>query len=138
MNVNGKKYFDDVTFEEAARLIKEAKLTPIEICKKLHTTLPTLKSNMDTYFNSTALRFDVSEREKVDWLQSYKAKLKITKRKKNTRIVYECQSCSSESKVKIDQCSKCGSLCVRKRELRNKVSPGELRAIKMIGRRKKI
>lgn len=138
MKVSDKKYFDDATLERAAKLIEKAELTLAEICKVLHTSLPTLKRNMDLYYNSTVLQFDASEKdiENINWIKSYKAKRKIAKRKRNTRIVYECHSCSYESEIEIEQCPKCSSLCIRKRELRNEVSVGELRTIKMTGRRK--
>lgn len=131
MNINGKKYFDDATFEKAAKLIRKGKLTLDEICEKLHTSRLVLKRNMDAYFHIS------TDEGETNWEKIYKARLKITKRKGNTRIVYECQSCSYEQKAEIDRCPKCGSYIIRKREYRNKVSSGELKAAKMIGRKKK-
>lgn len=132
MNVNGKKYFDDVTFKKAVKLIRKGKLTLNEICKELHTSRSVLERSMDAYFHISA------DEGEPNWVKIYKAKLKITKQKGNTRIVYECQSCSYEQVAKMERCPKCGSYSIRKTEIRNKVSSGELKASKMIGRRKKI
>ena len=131
MKVDNKKYFDDATFERAAKLIERAELTLVQICKVLHTSLSTLKRNMDLFYND-----DSDTEGETDWKKIHEAKRKIVKRKRDIRIVYECKSCSYESKIKIEQCPKCFSLCIRKRELRNKVSTKELRTVKMTGRRK--
>lgn len=132
MRVNHKKYYDDAKLERAAHLIREAKLTIAEICKELHTSVPTLIRNMNRYFN-------ISEDEgETDWRKIYKAKRSITKKKrKRTRIVWECAACGGESKTEVEQCSRCGSYCINKRELRNKLTSGELRSANMIGRRKR-
>jgi len=130
MKVKNKKFYDDAKLEKAACLIKEAKLTLLEICEELHTSLPVLTRNMDYYFNTDA--------DAIDWKKMYKIKRSIDKRKKKVRIVYECAICGGESKVKTEKCQKCGSYCVNRQELRNEVSSEELRSANMTGRRKKV
>lgn len=131
MRINHKKYYDDATLEKAARLIRKAELTVAEICKELHTSVPTLTRNMNRYFS-------ISEDEsETDWRRIYKAKRSINKqKKKRTRVVWDCAMCGGESKTKVDQCSKCGSYCIKRRELINKLTTQELRTANMIGRRK--
>jgi len=132
MRINHKKYYDDAMLEKAVRLIRKAELTIAEICKKLHTSVPTLTRNINRYFK-------ISEDEgETDWRKIYKAKHSIIKKKrKRTRIVWECAACGGESKTEVDQCSRCGSYCIRKRELRDKLTSAELKSANMQGRRKK-
>lgn len=132
MKINHKKYYDDAMLEKAACLIRKAEFTIAEICKELHTSVPTLTRNMDRYFN-------ISEDEgETDWRKIYKVKRSITKKKrKRTRIVWECAMCGGESKTEIKQCIRCGSYCINRRELRNKLTSGELRSANIQGRRKK-
>jgi len=132
MRVNNKKYYNDATLEKAVKLIREAKLTLAEICAELHTSVSILTRNMNHYFSI------IDGEDEIDWRKIYKAKRSINKRKKKrTRIVWECAACGGESKTEIKQCQRCGSYCIRKRELRNKLTSAELRSANMIGRRKK-
>lgn len=132
-----RKTFDDATLVDAICLIEEGNLTITEICLKLHTTFPTLKRSVDLYLKSIAADEDGKDGIEIDWVKAHKIKRSIDKRKKNTRIVYECQLCSNESTIEVSSCSKCGSGCMIRKELRNKISSSELKAIKMTGRRKK-
>jgi len=127
-----KKYYDYATLIRAVRLIRETKLTLLEICKELHTSLPVLIRNMNWYFNIP----EIGENA-VDWKKMYATKRSIDKRKKNVRIVYECAMCGGESEIKIKPCQKCGSYCVNRRELRNEISAEELRSANMTGQRNK-
>lgn len=132
MRINGKKYYDDATLEKAAGLIRKAELTVAEICKELHTSLPTLVRNMNRYFSV------IDGEGETNWRKIYKTKYSINRqKKKRTRIAWECAMCGNESKTEIHQCSKCGSYCIRKRELINKLTSIELRTANMIGRRQK-
>lgn len=132
MKINHKKYYDDAMLKKAARLIREARLTITGICKELHTSVLTLTRNMDRYFGI------IDGEGETDWRKIYKVKYSINKRKKKrTRIVWECSACGGESETEINQCSRCGSYCINKRELRNKLTSGELRSANMIGRRKR-
>jgi len=125
MRVNGKEYFDDATITRAADLIEAAELSLSAICKELHTSLPVLTRSMNLHFRIS--------KDEPNWREIHKAKRLILKRKKNVRVVWECQSCSYEAKIKFERCAKCGSNSVEKRELRNKIRPDEMRAIKKIG-----
>ena len=96
MRINHKKYYDDATLEKAAHLIRAAELTITEICKKLHTSIPTLIRNMNRYFNF------IDVEDGIDWRKIYKTKHSINKqKKKRTRIVWECGMCGGESKIEI-------------------------------------
>lgn len=133
MRVNGKKYYDDATFEKAARLIREAKLTIAEICKELHTSIPTLTRNMNHYFSV------IDGKDEINWRKVYKAKYSINKqKKKRTRIVWECAMCGGESEIEVVRCSRCGSYCVKRRELQDKITSTELKSVNMTGHRKKM
>lgn len=130
MKVNNKKIYDDVTFAKAVRLVEEGKLSLTEIVKELHTSFSTLTRNMDWYF-----RINKRDSGETDWRKIHRTKRSIDKKKKNVRIVFECQACSNESVMDVRPCVKCGSYCITKRELRNKVSSAELRSEKMTGQR---
>jgi len=130
MTIETKKIFNATTFEKAVKLIREAKFTIAEICKELHTSVPTLVRNMNCYFN---IPEDESE---TDWRKIYKVKYSINKqKKKRTRIVWECVMCGGESKTEVDQCKRCGSYCINKRELREELTSTELRSANMTGHR---
>jgi len=132
MRISYKKCYDDVTLAKAAELIKKAEFTIAEICKELHTSVPTLVRNMNRYFSI------IDGEGETDWRKIYKTKYSINKqKKKRTRIVWECAMCGGESKTEVDQCSRCGSYCINRRELIDKLTSTELRAANMIGRRKK-
>ena len=132
MRINHKKYYDDARLEKAAGLIRKAELTIAEICKELHTSTPTLVRNMDHYLNI------IDGEGETNWRKIYKTKYSINKRKKKrTRIVWECAACGGESKIEVDQCGRCGSYCISRRELRDKLTSTELRSANMQGRRKK-
>lgn len=132
MKVNHKKWYNDATLEKAARLIREAELTVAGICKELHTSVSTLIRNMNRYFNA------IDGEGETNWRKIYKTKYSINKqKKKRTRIVWECAMCGGERKTGADQCSKCGSYCIKRRELPDKLTSAELRSANMIGRRRK-
>lgn len=131
MRINHKKYYDDATFEKAAGLIKKAELTIAEICKELHTSVPTLVRNMNRYFSI------IDGEGETDWRKIYKTKYSINKqKKKRVRIVWECAMCGGESETEVDQCQRCGSYCVSRKELQDEITSSELRSANMTGRRK--
>lgn len=133
MKINRKEYYDDATLEKAVKLIREAELTIAEICKELHTSVPILTRNMNRYFSI------IDGEGETDWRKIYKTKYSINRQKrKRTRIVWECAMCSGESKIEIEQCQRCGSYCINKKELRNKLTTAELRSAKKIGHRRKV
>lgn len=132
MKINHKKYYDDTKLEKAAGLIRKAELTIVEICKELHTSVSTLVRNMNRYFNT------IDGEGETDWRKIYKTKYSINKqKKKRIRIVWECAMCGGESKIEVKQCSRCGSYCINRRELIDKLTSTELRSANMQGRRKK-
>ena len=132
MRVNKKIVYDDATFALAVKLIEEGRLTLSEIVKRLHTSSQVFIRNMNWYFCIKKRR---GQKGETDWRKIHRTKLRISKKKRDVRIVFECQACSNESVMAARPCPKCGSYCIRKQELRNKISSAEIRSEKMAGRR---
>ena len=137
MRVNNKKIYDDATMVKAAKLLSGGEHTIKEILKELHTSLTIFNRSMDWYFRRLK---DIKNGE-TDWKAIFRAKRRVVRKKRDTRIVYECQACSYEedyttgSFSQMKQCPKCGSFSVEQKELRNRISLAELKSIKMTGRR---